>query len=108
MFARRRRGSKLAGGARFFAHHRFAPLPQPHAESVQGLSSMPSTHLSLHYHIVFSTQERRRIIADPWRNQLHAYIGGIIKDMNAIPEAVGGPGDHAHVVVGLRATHMLA
>jgi putative transposase len=28
--------------------------------------------------------------------------------MNAIPEAIGGPGDHAHVLVGLRATHMLA
>src|SRR4030095_16499624 len=69
---------------------------------------MPSTHLSLHYHIVFSTKERRRIIADPWRDELHAYIGGIIKEMNAIPEAVGGTGDHAHVVVGLRATHMLA
>ena len=28
--------------------------------------------------------------------------------MNAIPEAIGGPGDHAHVLLGLKATHMLA
>jgi len=28
---------------------------------------MPSTHLSLHYHIVFSTNRHRRIIAEPWR-----------------------------------------
>ena len=69
---------------------------------------MPSTLLSLHFHIVFSTKERRRVIADPWRDELHAYIGGIIKDMNAIPEAVGGPGDHVHVLAGLRATHTLA
>ena len=69
---------------------------------------MPSTNLSLHYHIVFSTKERRRIIADPWREELHAYIGGIIRDMEAVPEAIGGPGDHAHALVGLRATHMLA
>ena len=69
---------------------------------------MPSTHLSLHYHIVFSTQQRRRMIADPWRDDLHAYIGGITKALNAIPIAIGGPGDHAHVLVGLRATHMLA
>jgi hypothetical protein len=47
---------------------------------------MPSTHLSLHYHIVFSTTERRRIIADNWRDDLHAYIGGIVKDMDAIPD----------------------
>ena len=69
---------------------------------------MPSTHLSLHYHIIFSTKERRRMIADTWRNELHAYIGGIIKNMNAIPEAIGGPGDHAHVLVGLKATQTLA
>jgi putative transposase len=69
---------------------------------------MPSTLLSLHFHIVFSTKERRRIIADPWRDELHAYIGGIMKDMNAVPEAVGGPGDHAHALVSLRATHTIA
>jgi REP element-mobilizing transposase RayT len=69
---------------------------------------MPSTHLSLHYHIVFSTKERRRLIADPWRDELHAYLGGILKKMDAIPEAIGGPGDHAHLLMGLRATHALA
>ena len=40
---------------------------------------------------------------------LHAYIGGIVGDMNAVPTAIGGPGgDHTHVLVGLRATHVLA
>ena len=43
---------------------------------------MPSTHLSLHYHIVFSTKERRRIIADTWRDDLHAYICGIVNAMD--------------------------
>jgi len=69
---------------------------------------MPSTHLSLHYHIIFSTKGRRRIIADTWRDDLHAYIGGIVRNISGIPSAVGGPGDHAHVLVGLRATHVLA
>ncbi len=69
---------------------------------------MPSTHLSLHYHVIFSTKGRRRVIADPWRDQLHAYIGWIIRDLKAIPESVGGTGDHAHVLIGLKATHMLA
>ena len=48
------------------------------------------------------------MIADTWRDQLHAYIGGIIRDMGAVPAAVGGPGDHAHVLVRLKATHTLA
>jgi len=48
------------------------------------------------------------MIADTWRDDLHAYIGGILKNMTAVPEAIGGPGDHAHVLVGLRATHTLS
>lgn len=69
---------------------------------------MPSTHLSLHYHIVFSTKGRRRIIADPWREELHAYIGGIIRGMGALARSIGGTGDHVHVLAGLKATVTLA
>jgi putative transposase len=69
---------------------------------------MPSTHLSLHYHVVFSTKGRRRTIAEPWREELHAYMGGIIRDIGAVARSIGGPGDHVHVLLGLRATHTLA
>jgi len=34
---------------------------------------MPSRHVSLHYHIVLSTNRHRRIIAEPWRQELYAY-----------------------------------
>lgn len=30
---------------------------------------MPSTHLSLHYHLVFSTKERRPLILPQWRDR---------------------------------------
>ncbi|MEY2465524.1 MAG: REP-associated tyrosine transposase [Verrucomicrobiota bacterium] len=69
---------------------------------------MPSTHLSLHYHIVFSTKDRHPFIADEWRNRLHEYIGGLIRAADGIPEAIGGTADHVHVLAGLRATHALA
>ncbi len=69
---------------------------------------MPSTYLSLHYHLIFSTKERHRIIADPWRERLHAYLGGAVRMLGGIPEAVGGTADHVHMLVGLRATHCLA
>ena len=69
---------------------------------------MPSTHLSLHYHIVFSTKERRPQIADDWRLRLHEYLGGLIRAAEAIPECVGGVADHIHLLVGLKATHVLA
>ena len=69
---------------------------------------MPSTHLSLHYHIVFSTKDRHSFIADDWRNRLHEYLGGLVRAAEAIPEAIGGTADHVHLLVGLRATHSLA
>jgi REP element-mobilizing transposase RayT len=69
---------------------------------------MSSTHLSLHYHIVFSTKERRAVIAAEWRPNLHAFLGGCIKTLEGIPEAIGGTKDHVHLLVGLRATHRLA
>ena len=69
---------------------------------------MPSTHLSLHYHLVFSTKDRRALIVPEWRERLHAYMGGILNNMGAFPQAIGGVADHVHLLVGLKATHCLA
>jgi REP element-mobilizing transposase RayT len=72
------------------------------------MKTMPSTHLSLHYHLVFSTKEHLPIIAFAWRERLHAYLGGIVKNVKGIPEAIGGTDDHVHLLLGLGATHRLA
>lgn len=69
---------------------------------------MPSTHLSLHYHLIFSTKDRLALINHEWRDRLHAYLGGIVHDLGGVPEIIGGVEDHVHLLVGLRATHRLA
>ncbi len=69
---------------------------------------MPATYCNLHYHVVFSTQDRYPLITSDWRDNLHAYLGGIVKNLNGSPLAVGGIDDHVHVLMGLRATHILA
>ncbi len=69
---------------------------------------MPSTHLSLHYHLIFSTKDRIAYIHRDWRDRLHSYLGGIMRDLGGIPEAVGGVEDHVHMLAGLRATHQLS
>lgn len=69
---------------------------------------MASTHLSLHYHLVFSTKHREQWLAPAVRSRLHAFIGGILRTEGGIPHAIGGTGDHVHVFAGLRATHALA
>ncbi|MBI4468482.1 MAG: IS200/IS605 family transposase [Acidobacteria bacterium] len=69
---------------------------------------MPSTHLSLHYHLIFSTKNRVGLIIPDWRGRLHAYLGGIMNELDGVPEKIGGVEDHVHLLVGLRATHRLA
>ena len=64
-------------------------------------SPMPSTHLSLHYHLVFGTKDREPWIDQGWRDRLHVYLGGV-------PEAVGGMADHVHLLIGLKSTHRLS
>ncbi len=67
-----------------------------------------STYLSLHYHLVFSTKDRRPYIHRDWRDRLHGYLGGIANGLQGIPEKIGGVEDHIHLLVGLKATHCLA
>ena len=69
---------------------------------------MSSTHLSLHYHLVFGTKNHEALISSPWRERLHAYLGGVIRTLDGVPAAIGGVADHVHLLVGLRATHTLA
>ena len=69
---------------------------------------MPSTPPSLHYHLVFSTKNRVRIIDTNWRDRLHAYLGGAVRKIGGVAESVGGTSDHVHLLIGLRATHRLA
>lgn len=69
---------------------------------------MPSTHTSLHYHLVFSTKERLPLIGADMRERVHAYLGGVIRGIGGTPLEVGGVADHVHLLVGLKPTHALA
>jgi len=69
---------------------------------------MASTHLSLHYHIVFATKDRQRLIEPSWQPRLHDYLGGTIRGLDGHPHRIGGVADHVHILAGLRATRPLA
>lgn len=77
-------------------------------EGCQPAAAMPSTFLSLHYHLVFSTKDREPLIDEGWLERLHEYLGGIVAGLGGIPQGVGGVADHVHLLVGLKATHCLA
>ncbi len=65
---------------------------------------MGSTYHSLHYHVVFSTKERRSLIGSEWRERFHEYVGGTVRGLGGVAEAVGGINDHVHLLVSLRTT----
>ena len=69
---------------------------------------MPSTHVSLHYHVVFATKDREPWFPPSLRRRLHEYLGGVVRHLNGVAHAVGGTGDHLHIAMGLKATHCLA
>ena len=60
---------------------------------------MSSTHLSLHYHLVFGTKNHEPVITPAWRDRLYAYLGGAIRTLDGVPGAVGwhgGPRPFTH------------
>jgi REP element-mobilizing transposase RayT len=69
---------------------------------------MPATHLSLYYHLIFSTKGRRCWINECWEERLYSYLGGILRRLGAVAEEIGGAVDHVHIMAGLKATHCLA
>ncbi len=69
---------------------------------------MASTHLSLHYHLVFATKNRGAIIAPEWRSRLHEYLRGTIAGLGGFSQGVGGVADHVHLRAGLKPTNCLA
>jgi len=70
--------------------------------------TVPSTYLSLHFHLVFSTKNRAAMIAPEWRPRLHKYLGGTVRGLGGYSDRVGGVADHVHLLIGLKATHCLA
>ncbi len=60
-------------------------------------------------HLVFSTKDRRPFLRDkPLREELHAYLGGILTNLDCQPIIVGGVGDHVHLLFGFSRTETLA
>ena len=53
-----------------------------------------STHHGILVHVVFSTKCRVALLADSWRDDLFAYIGGTVKEHKAVLLKAGGIEDH--------------
>ena len=69
---------------------------------------MGSTLTNLVYHVVFSTKGRVPVIIPELRDEVHRYLGGIIKGENGIPLQINAMPDHVHMVIKLKPVHVLS
>lgn len=56
------------------------------------------------YHCVWSTKERRPLIATDLESRLHAYMGGIARKNKMQAICIGGIEDHVHVLLSVHQT----
>jgi REP element-mobilizing transposase RayT len=64
---------------------------------------MAHTFTSILVHAVFSTSGRAPLLTDAMRPEMHAYLGGILRQLEAVPIVVGGTADHVHLLTCLPA-----
>ena len=70
---------------------------------------MPQSLSKIYIHTVFSTKNREPFLSgDALREELHAYMGGIAKQLDCHPIRMGGIADHVHLLTTLSRTRTLA
>ena len=69
------------------------------------IAAMPQSLARILVHTVFSTKDRRPFLRDAaLRQELHHYLGGILKHLDCHPILVGGVADHVHLLANLPRT----
>jgi putative transposase len=58
---------------------------------------MANTYTQLNVHAVFAVKGRGNYLDDSFKNNLHKYISGILKNLRQYPLSVGGYKDHLHI-----------
>ena len=59
---------------------------------------MGQTLTQIYLHLIFCTKNRYPYIDTGIEKELHAYIGGIIKQQKGIPMCINGTSDHIHIL----------
>jgi REP element-mobilizing transposase RayT len=62
---------------------------------------MPQSLANILIHVIWSTKERRPLIADDVRPQLHGYMAGILKNIDSPALVINSVADHAHILCQL-------
>jgi REP-associated tyrosine transposase len=69
---------------------------------------MSHTATNLLVHLIFSTKGRAQLINSEIEPDLHAYLGGIIRELGGVAVSINGTSDHVHLLVRLPANQSVA
>ncbi len=69
---------------------------------------MSNTYTQIHIQVVFAVKHRAALIAPEWRNSLFKYMTTVLKNEGHKPLAIGGVGNHIHILFGFRPTQSLS
>jgi REP element-mobilizing transposase RayT len=59
---------------------------------------MSGTYTKLYYHLVFSTKNRSGYITPAIEDELHKYLGGIVRGLGGVCIEINGMPDHLHLL----------
>jgi putative transposase len=59
-------------------------------------------------HLIFSTKQRKPLIAPDIRSDLFAYLGGIAQELRGTALIVNGTCDHVHMLIRIRPAQSIA
>ena len=67
---------------------------------------MSQSLTKLYAHITFSTKDRYPYLTqNSIREEMHAYIGGVLKTLDSQPIIIGGGADHVHILSRMSKNH---
>jgi len=69
---------------------------------------MADTFSQIYLQFVFAVKHRQSLIAKEHKEELHKYIGGIIKNKNCKPYRINGMDDHIHIFSDMHPSVCLA
>jgi len=69
---------------------------------------MANTYTQIHIQCIFAVKFRKALVVDPWKEQLHKYITGIVQNHKHKMIAINTMPDHLHMFFGMRPHQSLA
>jgi putative transposase len=80
----------------------YPPLQRSGMCKRRGERTMANTYSQIYIQVVFAVQGRQSLIQPPYKEEIHKYISGIIRNKKQKLITINGMPDHLHMLIGLK------